>query len=61
MQEQVVISVLMAVYNTDFVVVKRAMDSVLNQDFNGFELIVIDDGSDNDASNLILQYAQKHE
>lgn len=61
MQEHVVISVLMAVYNTDFAVVKRAMDSVLNQDFNGFELIVIDDGSDNDASNLMLQYAQKHQ
>lgn len=61
MQQQVTVSVLMAVFNTDFRVIKRAIDSVLNQNFQDFELIVIDDGSDNDASNLILRYAQKHQ
>lgn len=55
------ISVLMSVYNTDFAVVKRAIDSVLNQDFQNFELIIIDDGSDNDVKNQILSYAQKHQ
>ena len=51
----------MAVYNTDFALVKRAIDSVLNQDFQNFELIIIDDGSQNDAQNKILNYVKKNE
>lgn len=51
----------MSVYNTPFHLVKRAIDSVLNQDFNGFELIVIDDGSDNNTQSEILNYAIQHE
>lgn len=61
MTAQVKISVLMSVYNTDFSLVKRAIDSVLNQDFQNFELIIMDDGSQNDAQNRILDYAKKHE
>ncbi len=53
------ISVLTSVYNTEFSLVKRAIDSVLNQDYPGFELILIDDGSDNDPRHQILSYAQK--
>lgn len=55
------IAVIMSVYNTSFVFIKRAVDSVLNQDFDDFELIIIDDGSDNDTENKILNYAIKHE
>jgi glycosyltransferase involved in cell wall biosynthesis len=55
------ISVLMSVYNTNFYLVKRALDSVLNQNFQDFELIIIDDGSINDADNQLLNYAIKHE
>ena len=61
MLHQVKISVLMAVYNTDFEYIKRAIDSVLNQDFQDFELIIIDDGSNCNSSESILQYAAKHE
>ena len=39
------VSVLMTVFNTGFSYTKRAIDSVLNQDFQDFELIIIDDGS----------------
>lgn len=55
------ISVLMAVYDTHFVYVKRAIDSVLMQDFQDFELIIIDDGSCFDKSEAILHYVAKHE
>nr|MBC7613631.1 glycosyltransferase family 2 protein [Pseudopedobacter sp.] len=55
------IAVIMSVYNTSFQLIKRAIDSVLNQDFQDFELIIIDDGSDNDTQNQILNYAIKHE
>lgn len=55
------IAVIMAVYNTTFLLTKRAIDSVLNQDFQDFELIIIDDGSNNDTQNQILLYAIQHE
>ena len=51
----------MAVYNTDFYLVKRAIDSVLGQDFQDFELLVIDDGSQNDPQNRLLHYVKKYE
>lgn len=55
------IAVIMSVYNTSFKLIKRAMDSVLKQDFADFEFIIIDDGSDNETHNKILNYAIKHE
>jgi glycosyltransferase involved in cell wall biosynthesis len=55
------VAVIMAVYNTPFEITKRAIDSVLNQDFQDFEFIIIDDGSNNDTQNQILLYAIKHE
>lgn len=59
--KQVKISVLMAVYNTNFFYIKRAIDSVLNQQFQDFELIIIDDGSKDNNSTDLLQYVHKHE
>jgi glycosyltransferase involved in cell wall biosynthesis len=51
----------MSVYNTDFILIKRAIDSLLNQDYQNFDLIVIDDGSDNDVKNQLLDYVKTHE
>ena len=61
MLKQAKISVLMAVYNTNFSYIKRAIDSVLLQDFQDFELIIIDDGSNSTNRESLLQYAQKNE
>ena len=55
----VTISVLMAVYNTPFEFVVRAVESVLSQDFQHFELIIIDDGSNASLGNKLLTYSQK--
>ena len=55
------ISVIMSVYNTPFMFVKRAIDSVLNQDFTDFEFIIIDDGSNNETHTQILNYAIENE
>ncbi len=55
------ISVLMAVYNTPINLVIRALKSVLKQDFNDYELLVIDDGSDLNLSLNLLQFCTTFE
>jgi len=61
MPKNIKISVLMAVYNTDFLLTKRAIDSVLGQDYQDFELIIIDDGSKGNDRKSLLDYVEKHE
>jgi glycosyltransferase involved in cell wall biosynthesis len=61
MPKNIKISVLMAVYNTEFRLTKRAIDSVLEQDFQDFELIIIDDGSKGNDRKSLLEYVEKHE
>lgn len=58
---KVKISVIMAIYNTPFEMFKRAIDSVLNQDFENFEIIVINDGSNIALSQQLLDYCMIHE
>ncbi len=55
------VSVLMTVFNTDFFYTKRAIDSVLQQDFQDFELLIIDDGSKENDRESLLNYVEKHE
>ena len=51
----------MAVYNTEFHLTKRAINSVLEQDFQDFELIIIDDGSKENDRKSLLEFVEKHE
>ena len=51
----------MTVFNTDFSYTKRAIDSVLNQDFQDFELIIIDDGSKGNDRESLIDYVEKNE
>ena len=55
------VSVLMTVFNTDFFYTKRAIDSVLQQDFQDFELIIIDDGSKENDRESLMDYVEKYE
>ena len=43
------ISVVMPTYNTEISMLKEAVDSILNQTFQNFEFIIIDDGSTNES------------
>lgn len=51
----------MTVFNTNYTYTKRAIDSVLSQDFQDFELIIIDDGSKDTNRDTLMQYVEKHE
>jgi glycosyltransferase involved in cell wall biosynthesis len=56
MLKQPQISVLLAIYNTPFELVKRAINSVLSQTMSDFELIIMDDGSDEIYRNELVNF-----
>lgn len=53
------ISVLMPVYNTKEEYLREAIESILNQTYDNFEFIIINDGSTNNAEEVILSYKDK--
>ena len=56
MNSSKLISVLMPVYNTKEEFLRTAIESILNQTFSNFEFIIINDGSTNNAEDVILSY-----
>lgn len=60
MSQSPMISVYMASKNRRSLL-KRAMESVLSQDYPNFELVVVDDGSTDDTPELLQQYQQQHQ
>lgn len=50
-------SIIIPAYNAE-AYIKRCLDSILSQDFNDYEVIVIDDGSTDGTSNILEQYPQ---
>ncbi|MBI9073494.1 MAG: glycosyltransferase [Melioribacteraceae bacterium] len=49
------ISVIMPVYNSELYL-KEAIDSILNQTFQNFEFIIVDDGSEDNSKKIIKSY-----
>ena len=50
-------SIIIPAYNAE-AYLQRCLDSILSQDFNDYEVIVIDDGSTDGTSNILGQYPQ---
>jgi glycosyltransferase involved in cell wall biosynthesis len=61
MPRSVEVSVLMTVFNTPLSYIKRAIDSLISQDFQSFELLIIDDGSLGVHCEALMHYVEKHE
>lgn len=56
MTQSYLISVLMPVYNTKEEYLRTSIESILNQTFTDFEFIIVNDGSTNNAEEVILSY-----
>ena len=52
------VSVIMPVYNCA-AFVREAIDSVLSQDYENLELIVVDDGSEDETTNIVRTYGSR--
>lgn len=57
-EDKPLVSVILPTYNREKFL-KRSIESILNQTYTQFELIIIDDGSNDNSLQLIHQYAQK--
>ena len=44
------VSIIMPVYNTEDILLEKAVESILNQNYSSFELLLVDDGSKNEAA-----------
>ena len=56
---QINVSVVIAVYNVSQYL-SRCIESVLQQDFKDFEVILVDDGSTDESGKICDDYAQKY-
>ena len=54
----VAVSVVMSAYNEE-AYLSEAVESVLNQSFQDFELIIVDDGSDDNSAEILQRYAAR--
>ena len=56
MNAEIVISVVMSVYNTKEKYLRNAINSILIQTYSKFEFIIINDGSNEETTNIINSY-----
>ena len=58
MSKKIKVSVIMPAYNAEKYLVE-AIDSILNQTFTNFELIIINDGSTDNTAKIVEKYVQQ--
>ena len=57
--EEKKVAVIMSTYNGEEFV-REQIESILNQTYKNFEIIVRDDGSKDQTCNIIKEYQKKH-
>ena len=58
MSGKVLVSVIMAVYNTPEEFLRQSIESILNQSLQHFEFIIINDGSKQETTEVIMVDAE---
>ena len=56
--EQIKISIIITSYNYE-IFISEAIDSIINQTYSNWELIIVDDGSDDNSVEVIKKYCEK--
>lgn len=56
MNEEILISVVMPVYNTEESMLRESIESILNQTYQNFEFIIVNDASNEDTTAVIESY-----
>lgn len=51
------ISVIVPIYKIDYILLRRCLDSIYNQSFNDFQIILIDDGSPDDCGKICDEFS----
>lgn len=51
------VSIIMPAYNTEEYI-RQSIDSIINQTYQNFEFIIVDDGSTDNTSSIIMDYAK---
>lgn len=55
----ILISVVMAVYNTNEEYLRESIESILGQTYKNFEFLIVDDGSNSVTKNILKEYTDK--
>ena len=53
-------SIIVPVYNIDEVLLRKCLDSVVNQTISDYEVIVVDDGSDRSCAEICDEYSARY-
>lgn len=56
MNEKIMVSVVMPVYNTEEGMLRESIESILNQTYKNFEFIIVNDASDVETTGVIESY-----
>lgn len=59
MKEQCFFSIIIPIYN-GYEYIHRCLDSIINQTFTSYEVILVNDGSTDNSAELCLQYSEKY-
>ena len=58
-KNSVLFSVIIPVYNAEKTI-RRCLDSLLESDFNDFEIVCINDGSTDNTAEILAEYSEKY-
>lgn len=58
MKHQIIVSVIVPVYNTERYI-KKCVESIVSQTFNDLEVLLVDDGSSDASSYICDQFANQ--